>query len=29
VIALTLIPFTPPGIPVLAACAALLLAGSR
>ena len=28
-IALTLIPFTPPGIPVLAACAALLLAGSR
>jgi predicted branched-subunit amino acid permease len=29
VIALALIPFTPPGIPVLAACAALLLAGSR
>ncbi len=29
VIALTLIRFTPPGIPVLAACAALLLAGSR
>ena len=28
VIALVLIPFTPPGIPVLAACAALLLAGS-
>jgi predicted branched-subunit amino acid permease len=28
-IALTLIPFTPPGIPVLGACAALLLAGSR
>jgi predicted branched-subunit amino acid permease len=27
-IALVLIPFTPPGIPVLAACAALLLAGS-
>ena len=29
VIALALIPFTPPGIPVLAACGALLLAGSR
>jgi predicted branched-subunit amino acid permease len=28
VIALVLIPFTPPGIPVLASCAALLLAGS-
>jgi predicted branched-subunit amino acid permease len=28
VIALVLIPLTPPGIPVLAACAALLLAGS-
>ncbi len=28
VIAFALIPFTPPGIPVLAACAALLLAGS-
>ncbi len=27
VIALVLIPFTPPGIPVLASCAALLLAG--
>jgi predicted branched-subunit amino acid permease len=28
VIAIVLIPFTPPGIPVLASCAALLLAGS-
>jgi predicted branched-subunit amino acid permease len=28
VIALVLIPFTPPGIPVLASCAALLLAGT-
>jgi predicted branched-subunit amino acid permease len=27
VIALVLIPFTPPGVPVLASCAALLLAG--
>jgi hypothetical protein len=26
VIALVLIPFTPPGVPVLASCAALLLA---
>jgi predicted branched-subunit amino acid permease len=29
VIALALIPFTPPGIPVLAACASLLIAGLR
>jgi predicted branched-subunit amino acid permease len=27
-IALALIPFTPPGVPVLASCAALLLAGT-
>jgi hypothetical protein len=27
VIAAALIPFTPPGVPVLTACAALLLAG--